>query len=169
MIWDPLIRIFHWSLAATFLLNYFVTEEGGRNHEWVGYTAVGLLAVRIVWGFIGPRNARFSSFFPTPRRVRHHLAELRDGHISAEEGHNPLGGAMVLLLMALMLSLGVTGYMMEEIDVFFGEEWLEELHETLANITLIAVVVHVSAVVLMQRRFGIDLVRPMVTGRRTPR
>jgi cytochrome b len=165
-IWDPLVRVFHWSLASTFALNYFITEEGETWHIWLGYSAGVLVLIRVVWGFIGPINARFSSFFPTPARLRHHLGEVRAGSVDPRSGHNPLGGAMVLTLMTLMLGLAVTGFMMEEIDFFWGEDWLEELHEVLANLTMAAVVIHVSAVILMQKTLGVELVRPMLTGKR---
>lgn len=165
-IWDPWVRIFHWSLALTFFLNYFLTEEGEDWHSWIGYVAGALVSLRIVWGFMSPGHARFSRFFPTPVRIRHHLASMKAGHLDPREGHNPLGGAMVLVLMSLMLGLAITGYMMQEIDAFWGEDWLEELHELLANLTMLAVTVHVTAVVAIQRKFGIELVRPMITGRR---
>lgn len=165
-IWDPWVRIFHWSLASTFLLNYFITEEGEFWHNWIGYTAGVLVSLRVVWGFISPGHARFSRFFPTPHRVKHHIAALQSGQLDPYEGHNPMGGAMVLVLMALMLSLAVTGFMMKEIDMFFGEEWLEDLHKVIANLTMAAVVIHVTAVTVIQRKFGIELVRPMITGSR---
>ena len=80
-IWDRFVRLFHWSVAGAFLLDFWVFEEGDPPHEWVGYFLGGLLALRIIWGFIGPHNARFSSFFPTPTRVKKHLADLQEGHI----------------------------------------------------------------------------------------
>jgi cytochrome b len=166
IIWDPLVRLFHWSLASTFLLNYWVTEDGSDWHAWIGYTAGALVLIRVVWGFLGPHNARFASFFPTPSRIRHHLGELKTGSLDPQAGHNPLGGAMVLTLMTLMLGLAVTGFMMEEIDLFWGEDWVEDLHEILGDLTLAAVVIHVSAVFVMQKTSDVQLVRPMVTGKR---
>ncbi len=165
-VWDPLVRVFHWSLALTFLANYWITEDGGNWHVWIGYAAAALVAIRVVWGFIGPVNARFARFVPTPERVSRHWHELRRGQGDPLGGHNPLGGAMVILLMALILGLGTTGFMMEEVDRFWGEEWVEELHELLANLTMAAVVVHVTAVFVMQRWTGVELLRPMITGRR---
>ena len=164
--WDPLVRVFHWSLASLFLLNFFVTEAGEDIHELFGYIAVGLVVTRILWGFIGTRHARFVNFFPTHSRVKSHLQELFSKQTPDYHGHNPLGGAMVLLMLALILGLGITGYMMEEVDMFFGEDWLEELHEVMANLMMTAVVIHVTAVVVMQKWLGVQLVRPMITGKR---
>ena len=68
-VWDPLVRVFHWSLVACVLLNLFVVDDGEKLHQWLGYAAAALVAVRVVWGFVGPRHARFADFFPTPRSV----------------------------------------------------------------------------------------------------
>ena len=65
-VWDPFVRIFHWSLVACVVLNQFVLEDGKTAHEWVGYTASALVLARVLWGFVGTRHARFSDFFPTP-------------------------------------------------------------------------------------------------------
>jgi len=110
------------------LLNYFVLEEGETLHEWAGYLAAALVVARIVWGFIGSRHARFSDFFPTPGRLWHHLQAMRSGRPEHHWGHNPLGALMMFLLMGLVLALGVTGWM-QGTDAYFGEEWLQELHE----------------------------------------
>lgn len=165
MIWDPVVRLFHWTLALAFLLNYAVIEDGGETHERVGYYCLAILSVRVVWGFVGPRNARFSDFFPTPARVRHHVTLLRRGRIEAHEGHNPLGGLMILALMICVALTGLTGWMLE-LDAFWGEDWAEELHEAMANLTMILVLVHVSAVLLFSWLGPVNLVRTMITGRR---
>ena len=77
-VWDRFVRLFHWSVAGAFLLDFWVLEEGDPPHEWVGYFLGVLLVMRIVWGFIGPANARFINFLPTPRRVKHHINDLRN-------------------------------------------------------------------------------------------
>lgn len=165
-VWDPFVRVFHWTVASCFLANYFIIEEGGAIHEWVGYVVFGLVVCRIVWGFTGSRNARFSSFLPTPGRINNHFQQMRTRQFDAAEGHNPLGGMMVLFLLIMLVLLGITGYLMENIDYFWGEEWLEELHSAIADITMFAVVVHVSAVICMQKFTGIELIKPMITGSR---
>lgn len=164
-VWDSFVRLFHWSIVTLFLLNFWLLEDGESAHEWVGYSIGGLLLARVLWGFFGTHNARFSSFFPTPNRLRVHAQELRQGSHDPAMGHNPLGGLMVLFLIS-MLALTVVSGWMQTLDQFWGVDWVEELHEWAANITMIAVVVHVSAVILMGRVLGIQLIRPMITGKR---
>lgn len=166
-VWDPLVRIFHWTLALACVLNLWLVEDGSDLHEWLGYYAAGAVVVRIVWGFIGTRYARFSSFFPTPSRLKEHLGAMLQNKAHSI-GHNPLGGLMILGLMALVLLLGLTGWMMS-LDLFWGEDWVEELHEGLAEILMVLVLIHVS-VVSLYSRFGKDnLIKAMWTGRKSIR
>lgn len=166
-VWDPFVRLFHWSLVGCVLLNQFVLEEGETPHQWAGYIASALVLARVVWGFIGTRHARFADFFPTPARLVRHLKALRQGQHPAYAGHNPLGALMMLALMALVLALGVTGWL-QGTDAFFGEEWLQELHEALANGLLIAAGVHAAAAIVMGRIERVNLVKAMVTGIKRP-
>lgn len=161
--WDPFVRLFHWSLVTCVVLNQWILEEGEQPHEWVGYVASGLVVARIVWGFVGTHHARFASFFPTPRRLRAHLGALLRGCWPAHEGHNPLGALMMLTLMAAVLALGLTGWM-QTTDRWFGEEWLMELHEALAEGLLLAAGLHAGAALLMGRLERVQLVRAMITG-----
>lgn len=165
-VWDPCIRIFHWSLAASFLLNYVVLEEGENLHEWVGYYALALIAIRIVWGFIGPQNARFSDFWPTPARVKAHMREYLQGKSPSPDRHNPVGGLMILALLASMLATGVTGWL-STTDIFWGEESIEELHEGAANLVTGLVCLHITAIVWFSHKGPHNLARIMWTGYRT--
>ena len=162
-VWDPFVRLFHWSLVVCVLLNQFVLEAGETPHQWAGYIASGLVVARILWGFVGTRHARFADFFPTPTRVRQHLMALRQGQAGEHLGHNPLGALMMLALMALVLALGFTGWL-QGTDAFWGEEWLQEVHEWLANGLLLAAGLHAAAAVMMGRVERVNLVRAMVTG-----
>jgi cytochrome b len=162
-VWDPFVRLFHWSLVVCVLLNQFVLEAGETPHRWAGYIASGLVVARILWGFVGTRHARFADFFPTPTRVRQHLMALRQGQAGEHLGHNPLGALMMLALMALVLALGFTGWL-QGTDAFWGEEWLQEVHEWLANGLLLAAGLHAAAAVMMGRMERVNLVRAMVTG-----
>lgn len=162
-VWDRFVRVFHWSLVSCVLLNQFVLEEGEAPHEWAGYLTTALVVARIVWGFIGSRHARFADFFPTPARLRRHLRGLRSGQVDHHWGHNPLGALMMLLLMGLVLALGLTGWL-QGTDAFFGEEWLQDLHEWLAHALLIAAGLHAAAAIVMGRIERTRLVRAMVTG-----
>lgn len=162
-VWDPFVRIFHWSLVTCVVLNQFVLEDGKTAHEWVGYIASALVLARVVWGFVGSKHARFSDFFPTPARLLRHVQALRQGVHLHYEGHNPLGALMMLALMALVLALGTTGWL-QTTDAFFGEEWLMELHEGLAQTLLWAAGLHAVAAIAMGRLERVRLVRAMVTG-----
>lgn len=162
-VWDLFVRVFHWTLVGTVLLNQFVLEEGEAPHEWAGYLAAALVVARIVWGFIGSRHARFADFLPTPARLRQHLRALRSGRPEHHWGHNPLGALMMFLLMGLVLALGLTGWM-QGLDAFWGEEWLQELHELLAHALLLSAGVHAASAIVMGRMERTRLVKAMVTG-----
>lgn len=162
-VWDPFVRIFHWSLVTCIVLNQFVLEAGETAHEWTGYTASALVLLRLVWGFVGSRHARFADFFPTPQRLGRHLQALRRGEQPHYDGHNPLGALMMLALMALVLSLGLTGWL-QTTDAYWGKEWLMELHEWLANGLLLAAGLHAAAAIVMGRLERTRLIRAMITG-----
>ncbi len=166
-VWDRFVRIFHWSLVVCVLSNCFIVEEGAGLHQWLGYTASALVLARAGWGFIGGGNARFASFFPTPARLRAHAGELRDGwhagRLPRHAGHNPLGALMMLALMALVLLLGLTGWL-QTTNRFWGVEWMQEVHEVLAHSLIALVTLHAGAALLMGRLQRTNLVAAMVTG-----
>jgi len=113
-VWDPLIRLFHWTLVISFTLDYLTGEALLGLHVQIGYLIAGLLLFRVVWGFIGSRHARFSDFLYPPGEIIAYLKSLGSGHPRRYLGHNPAGGLMVL---ALLTSLGLTtisGLMMIE-------------------------------------------------------
>lgn len=162
-VWDPFVRVFHWSLVASVGLCQFVLEEGEAAHRWVGYFAAALVAARIVWGFVGTRHARFADFWPTPRRLAAHWRALRAGHAERTPGHNPFGALMMLVLMGLVLAVGITGWM-QGLDAWFGDEGLQDLHEGLANVLIGAAGVHALAAIVMGRLERVNLVAAMLTG-----
>lgn len=171
IIWDPIVRLFHWSLAASFLLNFFITEDGETLHNWVGYFALILIVIRIVWGFIGfgfqgSNNALFKNFLPTKQDVHEHFIGIQYGKLDPNEGHNPAGALMIFTLMGLISLLGLSGFLMENVDFFWGSDFMEGFHELLANITMFAVVIHVSSVLIFQKWTGTQLIRPMLKGKR---
>lgn len=111
-VWDPLIRIFHWSLVLAFAAAYLTGEEWDEweeVHEFGGYAALGLILFRIVWGFIGSKHARFSDFLYGPKTVVEYLKSLLTTHPKHYLGHNPAGGWMIILLMAGILTTGFSG------------------------------------------------------------
>lgn len=162
-VWDRFVRFFHWSLVACVVFDFFIDDDGHTAHQWVGYATTALVAARIVWGFVGSRHARFADFFPTPARLRAHLRELRAGRLPRHEGHNPLGALMMLALMALVLALGLTGWL-QTTDAFWGDETMEEVHEALAHALIIAAGLHAAAAIVMGRLERTHLVKAMITG-----
>lgn len=165
-VWDPLVRLIHWSLALTILLNGAFVEEESQTHEWIGYIALGLVGLRLVWALIGPKHARFSAFPPSPGRAVRHLKAMLAGERSVHLAHNPLGALMVYNIWLSVIAMGVTGYMMTTFT-FFGVDWVEEAHEAVFGWLLFSVALHVAGVALDTRRSGVNLARAMINGRKT--
>lgn len=162
-VWDPFVRIFHWGLVACVVLNYFFVDDGEALHQWAGYIACGLIVARVVWGFVGSQYARFENFFPTPARLRAHVAAVRDRKREFHPGHNPLGAVMMLALMALVLALGISGFL-QTTDAFWGEEWLQDFHAYLGTALISLAGVHAVAAIVMGRLEGVNLIGAMITG-----
>src|SRR5689334_1938116 len=98
-VWDPVIRLFHWTLVAAFA-TAFLAEEGGLLHDAAGYVVLGLIGLRLIWGIVGPVHARFADFVPTPAQLVRYLRSVVQGRPERYLGHNPAGGAMIVLLLA---------------------------------------------------------------------
>ncbi|MFB8829733.1 cytochrome b/b6 domain-containing protein [Azotobacter sp. CWF10] len=165
-LWDPLVRLFHWSLAGVFVANYFFTEEGEFWHVWLGYYALAWIPVRVLWGFVGSPAARWADFWPTRASLAGHLQALRSGRPYHRLGHSPLGALVMILMMACIFGLGVSGFLMQEVDYFWGSDVVEEVHESLANGLLVLVCLHVAAALVESVRLHENLPLSMITGRR---
>jgi cytochrome b len=164
-VWDPLVRLLHWSLALAILLNGAVVDDESAAHEWIGYAALAMVAVRLVWALIGPRAARFSAFPPNPAAALRHVRGILRGDHGATLSHNPLGAFMVYNLWLTVIALGLTGYMMTTLQ-FFGVEWVEDAHEAAFAWLMLSVALHVAGVLFDSRWTGVGLVRAMITGRK---
>jgi len=164
-VWDPLVRVFHWSLATLFIVAYATGDEVEQVHIAAGYTIACLIVLRILWGVVGPQHARFASFVRSPREVLAYLRDVVRLRAPRHIGHNPAGGAMIVALLAMLIATCVTGYLMTT-DAYWGAEWVEELHETLANLTVALVVFHVLGVLVASFQHGENLVTAMITGRK---
>lgn len=161
-VWDLYIRFYHWALAALVLAN-FIIEDGEGPHEVVGYIAVGLVVVRIIWGFIGTPYARFSEFFPTPQKVKSYLEDLFAGRAPRTIGHNPLASVMMLTLLSLILLLGLSGWMMST-ELFWGSDFMEEAHEFFAGSLIGCVGLHAAAAIIDSLRHQENLIMSMIHG-----
>ena len=164
-VWDPVVRIFHWAVVAGCLANLFIVEDGELAHQVIGYVVAAVLVVRVVWGFVGTRYARFNDFVPGPRRLRRYLTLLAQGREPRQLGHNPAAAVMMLVLMTLLAAVSVTGWM-ATLDAFWGVEWVEELHEGVADAILWLALIHAGCGPLREVRHSENLVWAMVTGRK---
>jgi cytochrome b len=178
-VWDGWVRLFHWGTAACVLVSYFSARSGAWNlHYGSGYLLLTLVGFRILWGLVGSENARFGTFVRGPVAAFRQLAKFRRVEPDTETTHNPAGALMVVVLLVLLLAQGISGLMTNH-DVGFTysqhgplANWVSEatsermsnLHVTLVNLLLLAVLVHVLAIFAYRLVKGHDLVVPMVTG-----
>ncbi len=179
-VWDPLVRIFHWSLVAGFSTAYLSGEvEGLTLHVWSGYLVGGLVLFRWLWGLLGTEHARFRDFIFSPAVVVAYTRDLLHHQARRYLGHNPLGGAMVVALLVLLSLVTVTGLVVYAAKEASGPlaglmsgtpEWLgdmtEEIHEFFSNLTLLLVGLHIAGVVVSSVLHRENLVRAMITGRK---
>ncbi len=165
LVWDPLVRIFHWSLVGLFAFAFLTGDELKTLHETAGYVVAGLIAFRVVWGLIGSRYARFSSFLNRPSTVAGFIGDTMRMKARRYLGHNPAGGLMVIALIAVIAVISLTGYMMTT-DAWWGVGWVEDLHEASAFAALGLVALHLCGVIVASFEHGENLVRAMVTGRK---
>jgi cytochrome b len=164
-VWDLFVRVFHWSLVGLFVIAYATGDEVQRVHIAAGYAIGALLALRILWGFVGPRHARFGSFIRSPREVLVYLRHVLLFRAPRHLGHNPAGGVMIIALMAMLSATCLTGYMMTT-DAYWGAKWVEETHEVLANATVGLIALHVLGVLVASFQHRENLVKAMNTGRK---
>lgn len=165
LVWDLPVRLFHWTMALSFA-GAWLTAESERwrlVHVSLGYTLAVLVVFRLVWGVIGSRHARFTSFVRGPSAVLAYLRSLTGPRPEHHVGHNPAGGWAILGLLGLGLVVVGAGWATYE---NLGGEWLEELHEVAATLMLALVGLHVAAVFYSSRLHHENLVRAMVTGRK---
>ena len=178
-VWDPLIRLFHWTLVAGFFSAYFAGDGWQNLHVSAGYVVAGLVVFRLVWGLCGSRYARFSDFIHGPRQVLRYLRHLVQLRPPRSIGHNPAGGAMIVVLLVLLLATTLSGMALYGADAWAGPlagllkgtsdisiHQIKEIHAFCANFTVFLVAVHVGGVVLDSLLHRENLVRAMVTGRK---
>jgi cytochrome b len=181
-IWDPLVRLFHWSLVAGFATAYLSQEDYLALHSWAGYLVAALVWWRIVWGFVGEDYARFADFVRSPAEAWRYLRDTLRRRARRYLGHNPAGGAMVVLLLSCLLLTAISGMavygigdhagplaLLAQVGTDAGFVWqdhLENIHEFLAHFTLMLIAVHVTGVVVESVLHRENLVRAMIDGRK---
>jgi cytochrome b len=162
-VWDPFVRLFHWSLVGSFLVAYLSTSHIGLVHKGFGYATLALVAARVIWGFVGSGHARFSSFVPSPYRLGRYLAALAHGREPRHLGHNPAGAMMIVFMLGIVTAIGVSGWMLTT-DAFWGNGAVEIAHTVLVDVALIAILLHVGGNIYMSIRHRENLAIAMVTG-----
>jgi cytochrome b len=162
-VWDPFVRIFHWSLVGLFAANALVLDAESKLHRQVGYVIAALIALRIIWGFAGRGYARFSTFPPSVAGSIGQMTDLVTGRNKIHIGHTPLGALMIYNLIATVTLIAASGYMMTT-DTYFGIGWVQELHETAVLWAEISIVLHVAAVIYESVRSKVNLPLAMLTG-----
>jgi cytochrome b len=164
-VWGPFIRIGHWLLVAAIAIAWF-TRTGARTwHEWTGYVALALAVARTVWGFVGTGHARFASFVRGASDTWSYAVATVRRREPRYMGHNPLGGYMIVALLLLTGATGATGWLYTT-DRYWGVEWVERLHSTLADLLLIFVALHVAGVIAASLRHRENLIAAMLHGRK---
>ncbi len=192
-VWDPVVRIGHWSLVALFAAAYATGEWEADPHSLLGYGVAAVVALRVLWGFVGTRHARFRAFLRGPRETLDYLRRFAAGRPPHYLGHNPAGGWMIVALLAMLAATVVTGLETygsqghgplavpaAEVRTQAAvredgghrpkrrrsarERFWKELHEGCVNATLLLVLLHVAGALVASAVHRENLVRAMITG-----
>lgn len=175
-VWDLFVRVFHWGLALLVLGSFLTSDRDALVgiHVRIGLGVLGLVFARVVWGLIGSSHARFRAFLRGPREVVSYARDLIRGRPPVHLSHNPLGGAMVVALVLVLLSLAGTGALVYAGPQFDGpltgvltKGWakgIKEVHEALSGTLLFLVGAHVAGVVMSSLVERQNLVLGMITG-----
>lgn len=177
-IWDPLLRGFHWLLAASVVTTWLLGKFGPAQmtlHFWLGYFIIGLLAFRLVWGFIGPETARFSHFVRGPGAILRYASGMFRREPSYFHGHNPLGALSVIAMLALLAAQATTGLYVDPEDYInvgpladtvssATRKTMLSLHHIMSSLIFVLVLLHVGIILFYRFWKRENLIEPMVTG-----
>lgn len=164
-VWDALVRLAHRSLVATVTAAWLTRHSDTVWHAWLGYVALAIVVIRIVWGFVGTPYARFTNFVRRPTITLQYTRAVVAHSEPRFVGHNPMGAWMIVALLATVTLLGVTGWL-GTTDAYWGVAWVGESHEALSNLLLGLIGLHVAGVVFSSWRHQENLARAMITGRK---
>ena len=205
-VWDPIVRIGHWVLVIAFFTAYLTEDDFLKQHVWAGYVVGIVVCVRLLWGFVGTKYARFADFVKSPTVTLRYIGDLATDRAKRYVGHNPAAGAMVLALLISLSGTVISGLMVYAIEEDAGplaglvadgsiptslptlsgvayadadkyedhdahedgafEEFMEEIHEILANFTLLLVALHIAGVLFSSYAHKENLIRGMINGRK---
>jgi cytochrome b len=164
-VWDPVVRLSHWALAAAFVVAYF--SHGGylTVHRVSGYAIAALVLLRVAWGFLGSPHARFTDFVPGPRKFFAYVGLLVRGREPRHVGHNPAGGAMIVVLLILLAALCATGFVLDT-PRFRDDRDFKQVHDLLTDATVACIGLHLVGVAYASWRHRENLVAAMLSGRK---
>jgi len=164
-VWDIAVRLFHWSLVATFVALWLTFDNHVKQHIILGYILLGLVGFRLIWGFVGGKHARFSDFVKSPLTILIYLKDMLTGRETRYVGHNPVGGAMIVVLLLALAVTAVSGWM-STTDAYWGIRWVEVLHTTGAYLCVILILGHIAGVIYTSLAQKENLIKAMFTGRK---
>jgi cytochrome b len=190
LVWDLPLRLFHWLLVLSIAASWYTAEYSEEYvqlgeriisytqlHFYLGYWALGLIAFRILWGFVGPRNARFTTFVSGPSRVLAYLRTLLRRDAPAAVGHNPLGGLVVIVMLLMIGAQAVTGlFLIDNTEIWTAPYHsavssetagtLGSFHHLNFDVLIWVIALHVLAILFYRLYKGQNLVAAMITGRK---
>lgn len=174
LVWDPLIRLFHWLLVAGFGIAWYTREGKYELHLMAGYGIIGLLGFRLLWGLIGPTHARFIDFVRGPRDQLRYIRSLFERRSKRYLGHNPAGGMMILLLLATLFTVTLSGVALDgaenwsgplaDIGLFRYKERILQIHVWSTDSLLILIPLHLLGVLQASLLHRENLVWSMISG-----
>jgi len=167
-VWDRPVRVLHWALVLSLALSWLGTFAIAGVHQPLGYLALAIVLLRLLWGGIGSTYARFAQFVRGPRATWAYLAAVLQRREPRHLGHNPLGACMVLALLSNVAGLGLTGWLYTT-DHFWGDATVEHVHLALAWTLLGLVLLHVAGVLFTSLRQRENLVAAMFSGDKASR
>lgn len=175
-VWDPLVRLFHWLLVAAFVTSWLTQEEYYRLHLQAGYATLGLVCFRIVWGMVGPPYARFTDFIHSPSAIYAYLRSIACGCSKRYISHNPAGGAMIVALIAGLLTVTFSGIALDaaenwsgplaEMGLYRHKNLILSIHVMSTDVLIVLIALHLLGVAHASLVHRENLVRAMITGRK---
>ncbi len=162
-VWDLWVRIGHWLLVLSIAVAWFTRHGSDSWHQASGYGALLLLVIRILWGFAGPAHARFGDFVQSPAAVVRYAQALGRRAAPHYLGHNPLGGYMILALLATIAVAGLSGWLYTT-DRFWGVAWVGDTHSVASDVLLGLIAAHVAGVLYASYQERENLVAAMFHG-----
>ena len=179
-VWDIVVRCFHWALVSLFAFSFISGENGWIDwHSYSGYTITSLIGLRLIWGIVGTKHARFQSFVCSPKTALSYMKSIIRGHPERYLGHNPAGAWMILALLTCLTLSVTTGMVALAVEEFSGPmlgmvlgmndhvaEAIAAAHEFFTHLMLVLIGLHVAGVILASVQHRENLVRAMWTGRK---